>query len=271
MRRLFLTLLIVFGIVHLAAAQDIQTVLQTHAEEVAKPSRNSVGTVLDDLQALGAPGVLPFLENWQSKGVWQREADGLFFIATEADDTLSLTDIDSGAQSEVPAAGFTQLKPNGGVRRVIGTALVQFQLMDPDLRRRETAVASIARRPAAAQLEPLLASIEGEEDPTLRARKTQLSIFLSARFADTTEARIAAIDSLATDTSVEARAVLNQILSTKSGVAETLPEDANIARILTPGEALTADEAYTRLVEAELAPPRTPPDAIRAALEANIT
>ncbi|MEM9793745.1 MAG: urea ABC transporter permease subunit UrtB [Pseudomonadota bacterium] len=270
MCRLLLALMMTLGIALPAASQDLQTALQTHAEEVAKPSRNSVGPVLDDLIALGTPGVATFLENWQSKGVWQRQSDGLFFIATEADKTLSLTDIDSGTQSEAPAAEFKQLKPNGGVRRVIGTALVQFQLMDPELSRRQTAVASIARRPSAAQLAPLLASIDAEADAALRVRKIQLGNFLSARFADAPEERIAAIDSLAADTSVEARAVLNRILDTEAQVSESLPEDANIARILEPGQDLTLEAAYARLVEAELAPLPIVPDAIRATLEANI-
>ncbi len=134
---------------------------------------------------------------------------------------------------------------------MIGTALVQFQLTDPDLARRETAVASIARSPEADQLAPLQASIAGETDPALKARKTQLANFLSARFADAPADRIAAIDSLSADTSVEARSVLNQILTVRSGVAATAPE-GNIARILDPTQ--TPDASYATLVEAELAP-----------------
>ncbi len=254
-------------------AQDLQTLLQTHADEVAKPSRRSVGVVLEDLVASGLPSVPVFLERWQGKEVWQRDTDGLFFYAEKQEDsTFRLTDVSNGAAAgTAPAGSLTQLKPNGGVRRVIATALVQFQLLDPSLARRTIAVESIARRPSAEQLAPLLASVEDEADPTLRARKIQLANFLSARFAETPEARIAAIDSLATDTSVEARAMLNQILATSSQVAQVLPEDANVARILTPGTAdLSVDVAYERLVAAELAPPPTPPVMIRETLAAHI-
>ncbi|WP_299414746.1 urea ABC transporter permease subunit UrtB [uncultured Sulfitobacter sp.] len=249
-----------------AFAQTLQPILQTHAAEIAKPSRGSVSETLDAIAASGLPQVTTFLEQWSEKNVWQRN-DGLFFIGTEADGTLSLTDVDTQAASTAPKSEFKQLKPNGGVRRLIGTTLVQFQLTDPDLTRRETAVASIARRPEAAQLAPLLASIDPEVDPALKARKVQLANFLSARFATEPSMRIAAIDSLSTDTSVEARAVLNQILTTTNGVSAQKP-NSNIAAILDP--MVTPDASYAQLVAADLAPPKQTPADIRKALEANI-
>lgn len=266
MRHVFLALIMLFGATLAASAQTLQSILQSHVEEIASPSRNSVGVALDDLVASGLPQVTDFLEQWVEKNVWQ-SGDGTFFIAAETDNVLTLTDIDTGEQRTAPAEGFTQLKPNGGVRRVIGTALVQFQLSDPDLTRRETAVASIARRPEAAQMAPLLASIDGETDAALKTRKIQLANLLSARFAQTPTDRIAAIDSLATDTSVEVRAVLNQILSTSSGVALSEP-DSNTAAIIDPF--LEPDVSYATLVEAGLAPARQTAAEIKGALEANI-
>ena len=266
MRHVFLALIMLFGATLAASAQTLQSILQSHVEEIASPSRNSVGVALDDLVASGLPQVIDFLEQWVEKNVWQR-GDGTFFIAAETDNVLTLTDIDTGEQRTAPAEGFKQLKPNGGVRRVIGTALVQFQLSDPDLTRRETAVASIARRPEAAQMAPLLASIDGETDAALKTRKIQLANLLSARFAQTPTDRIAAIDSLATDTSVEVRAVLNQILSTSSGVALSEP-DSNTAAIIDPF--LEPDVSYATLVEAGLAPARQTAAEIKGALEANI-
>lgn len=266
MRRVLLAIALCCGSVFSASAQDLQQLLQVHADEVSKPSRRSVGVLLADLSASGLPQVSGFLEEWAARNVWKRD-DGLFFIAEADGDDLALTDIDTGAQSVAPKSGFTNLKPNGGVRRVIGTALVQFQLEDPDLTRRETAVASIARRPDASQLGPLLASIEGEPDAALKARKSQLANFLTARFGETSEDRITAISSLSEDTSVEARSVLNQILTVETGVSPSEPS-GNIARILDPMEA--PDAFYTQLVEAQFAPPRTPPQTIRAALERHV-
>ena len=267
MRCILLAIALICGTHLPASAQNLQALLQTHAAEITKPSRKTVSTALDDLAASGLPQVPVFLEQWSDKNIWKR-GDGTFFIGTASGDTLALTDVDSGATSRAPKDGFTQLKPNGGVRRVIGTALVQFQLNDPDVARRATAVESIARKPEAAQLAPLRASIDGEANAALKARKIQLTRFLTARFANDPEPRISAIQSLATDTSVEARSVLNQILSTTSGVGLTLPE-GNIAGTSDPLEA--PDAFYSLLVDAGFAPPRTPAPAIRAGLEANIT
>ncbi|PRZ41843.1 amino acid/amide ABC transporter membrane protein 1 (HAAT family) [Tritonibacter scottomollicae] len=267
MIRVLLSLVWLVVTVGLAAAQDLQSVLQTHAEEVASPSRNSVSVVLDDLADLGSPQVSVFLEQWAERNIWQDDATSLFYIGAEDGDAIALTDLDSGEQSTAASDGYTQIRPNGGVRRVIGSALVQFQLTDPDPDRRRSALESIGRRADASQLPLLEASLEGEADPDIRARKVQLINFLIARFGEDTADRVVAIESLSSDTSVEARAVLSQILSTSTDVTDGEPS-GNIARVLDS----SSDPAafYSELVEADLAPPLVSPGDIRAALEANI-
>ena len=113
MRRLLFSLAWVVAFANSAIAQDLQTILQTHAEEVAKPSRNSVGVVLQDLEASGLPQVSVFLEQWAERNIWQNDDNNLFFIGVENDDTLTLTDVDSGEETSAPSDGFTQLRPNG--------------------------------------------------------------------------------------------------------------------------------------------------------------
>ena len=254
------------------AAQTLQDILQLHQEEVAKPSRNSVGVVLDDLVASGLPEVATFLERWQAREVWMRSADGLFFYVEELeDDTLRLIDISTLDETAiVPEDDAEQIRPNGGVRREIGTALVQFQLSDPDPDRRLVALEAIARDMSAELIAPLLASIETETDPDILARKETLAGLLLAEFGEETDARVAAIEGLAGSIAVETRGVLNRILDTDRAVAARLPEDANIAAVLEVGQDITAAEAYDLLVEAGLAPPRIGEDAVRQALAAHI-
>ncbi|KAA9007977.1 urea ABC transporter permease subunit UrtB [Histidinibacterium aquaticum] len=271
MLRLLKTLSVLLLLPLAAAAQDLQSILQTHAEEAASPSRQSVGTMLDDLASSGLPEVANFLEAYQDRDVWQRTTDGLFFYAEETEDDLyTLTDISTGEEvGTAPASEMEQVRPNGGVRREIAGALVAFQLSDPDIDRRRTAVEAIARSPSPDQIEPLRRSIEGEADPALLDRKQELASILLALYGEDSEARIEAIGALSGELSVEARSVLNQILSTEQGVAPELPE-ANIARVLVPGRQLTEAEAYARLVEEDLAPPAPTDDDIRNALAANI-
>ena len=115
-------------------------------------------------------------------------------------------------------------------------------------------------------MEALRQEIRG--DAALKARKIQLANFLSARFAKDPQDRIAAISSLSTDTSVEARAVLNQILTKSIGVASVAPK-GNIAAIIDP--MMSPDSSYKALVDAKLAPPQQTVSDIRKALEARIT
>ncbi|SIT83990.1 amino acid/amide ABC transporter membrane protein 1, HAAT family [Yoonia rosea] len=252
-------------------AQTLQDILQTHQGEVLSPGRQSVGVVLDDLVASGLPQALPFLEAWRDREIVQRDSDGLFFRAVEEDDAITLVDLDTNTTITVANDdGLSEARPNGGVRRAIGDALVQFQLSDPDITKRQAAVDAIARSMDASQLGPLQASIAGEPDPTLKETKERLAGMLAVLFGDTQEARIAAIAGMADDLSVDVRAVLNTVLSTQPKVAVALPDDANVAQVLTIGADLTAQDAYDRLVAAELAPPLVTSPQIREALVANI-
>jgi urea transport system permease protein len=252
-------------------AQTLQDILQTHQDEVLSPGRQSVGVVLDDLVASGLPQALPFLEAWRDREIVQRDSDGLFFRAIEEDDAITLVDLDTGTTTTVANDdGLTEARPNGGVRRAIGDALVQFQLSDPDITKRQAAVDAIARSMDASQLGPLQASIAGEPDPSLKDTKERLAGMLAVLFGETQEVRIAAIAGMADDLSVDVRAVLNTVLSSQPQVAVALPDDANVAQLLTVGVDLSAQEAYDRLVAAELAPPLVTKAEIRDALVANI-
>ncbi|ETX13250.1 branched-chain amino acid ABC transporter permease [Roseivivax halodurans JCM 10272] len=256
-----------------AVAQDsqLQAILQTHADEVADPGRRSVGPLIDDLAASGLPGIARFLDRWSNKQVFLNAGDGLFYYGARDGETFALRDIASDEPvGTAPASALEEIRPNGGVRRVIGSALVQFQLSDPDRATRVDALDALARRPAADQLEPLRASIEGEPDPALKARKERLAGLLTARFGEGTETRVAAIEDLADATDIETRAGLNRILASRSEVAETLPEGVNLARVLEIGPDLSEADAYSRLVDDGLAPAPVTNAEVKTALTANI-
>ncbi|MFZ7091766.1 urea ABC transporter permease subunit UrtB [Primorskyibacter sp. 2E233] len=258
-------LLVLTGLSAPAKAQELQTLLQKHADEVAKPGRQTVSVVINDLMLSGLPQVQVFLERWQAREVVQDTATGLFYYEGDP-----VTDVDSGEAVDLGDADLDAIKPNGGVRKAIGGALVQFQLSDPDSAKRREALDAIARAPSGDQIAPLEASLAGETDPDILLRKQGVVDMLKARYGETTKIRVAAIENLAGGLSVEARATLNQILTTSAGVGTEIPENANIARILTPGTDLTEVEAYGRLVDAGLATARISNAAIKEALAANI-
>ena len=251
-----------------ASAQTLQDLLQADPEAISEPSRRTVGEVLDVLVASGLPEVPLFLERWQGKQVVRRDSDGLFFFAEPEGEDHLLLDVSSGEEvGRADSQEVTEIKPNAGVRGVIGSALIEFQLSDPDPVRRLAALDAIAADPEPEHLAPLRESMTGEEDPGLLARKRRLEALLAASFEEDREARLDAIAALGSDIAVESRAVLNRILATRPEVAPVIPEGANVARILSPGsDDLPREAAYAMLVEAGLAPPRVGDDAIRNAL-----
>ncbi|SUZ30424.1 High-affinity branched-chain amino acid transport system permease protein LivH [Roseibaca ekhonensis] len=255
-----------------AVAQDtLQPLLQQYAEELASPSRRSFGAVADALLADGRPGAADFLRRYEAREVVQRPEDGLFFYAEDAGDLVRLIDVDTGAAvADVSSRDVDQIRANAGVRRVIAAALVPFELNAPERARREAALDAISRSAEASQIAPLADSIAQEPDPDLKTRKERLFLLLTAQFGAERAERLEAIAALGGDTSIEARGVLNQLTATRTEVAPSLPESANIARVLTVGEDLTQAEAYADLVDAGLAEPAQTPSELRAVLAENI-
>ena len=244
-----------------AAAQeapwDLQPLLQTYQDDIANPSRQTIGPVIAQLLDSGHPGIADFLRKWEEREVYVRPEDGQFFYAEEAGGDLRLIDIDSGeAVDVVGSRAVDQIRPNAGVRRELAAALVPVELTAPEPARRQAALDAILRSSDPSQIAPLADSIDSETEPGLKTRKKRLLALLTAQFGATKSDRLDAIAALAGDISIEARSVLNQLTATRDGVAETLPEDANIAGVLEVGRDITESQAHDRLVAEDLAPPR---------------
>lgn len=110
-----------------ARAQDggapLQTLLQANADAVANPSRGTVDGLLQALQESDLPTVPGFLERWRDRGVYLRASDRLFYYASASEGGFVVTDIDSGADlGRAESVDMTELRPNAGVRRAIGSA-----------------------------------------------------------------------------------------------------------------------------------------------------
>ncbi|WP_170552895.1 urea ABC transporter permease subunit UrtB [Ruegeria atlantica] len=275
MFRLFLASLAILFACLPANAQEagLEPILQSHQEIIAKSSRKTIKPAIDAITASGLPQAQVMLETWAAKDMWMRKSDGLFFAGKKVEGrSYELTDFDTGEViGTYEKSDLKQLKPNSGVRAMIGTALVQYLLTDQDRKRRLAALQSIQRDPEGALLEPLRASIEDETDADLKAQKQRLERLLTIGYDADTAARVAAVEEMSNDLGVDVRAALNPLVVTTQMVAPNLPTDENIAVVLEPGsEALSRDEAYDLLVASNLAAPRVSQDDIRTALSANI-
>jgi len=239
-----------------AFSTDLQPILQENAKSIERPSRKTVGSIIDTLFASGAEGVPAFLSHWRNKEIWLRREDGLFFVGPNTHGDIELKNIDTGAsEGTYSSRDLKQVKPNSGVRSVIGAALVRFQLSDPDPDVRASAIETLERRSNDSQLEPLRASIEMETLPELKARKTRLEGLLTIAYGATSKERVEAINRFKGDTNIDVRAALNPLLVTRTEVAKNLPKDVNIARKHVVGRDITADEAYKMLAAKGMAPP----------------
>ena len=248
----------------------VQQVLQTHAEAIRKSSRAMIGPAIDALASSGLADAQAVLQRWQIKEMWISDQTGLFVFAEEiTGGGLRLFDVAGGAEiGTAQKADYTQLKPNSGIRGMIGAALVQFQLNDPDPALRATALTAIERDANPSHLTALRATLATEADPVLRARKTRLERLLTIRFGASDDDRIAAIRGFSGDMGVDLRAALNPLVATQRDVANTLPQDA---RPLTPGsDALDRDVAYALLVSKGLSRPQIDAATLRQTLIANI-
>ncbi len=277
MARIFLatltmTLMLLFGALSATAqSPTIQSILQENEAIIAKSSRKTIEPAIDAIRDSGLSGARDVLEKWQAKELWQRKDDKQFFFARANEDkTYTLIDIETGADVEaVEKNTLKQIKPNSGIRAMIGAALVQFQLLADDPLVRSESLDAIQRDPNATHLPALRGAIDGETDPAIKERKERLLRLLTVQFETDPALRIDAIESLRGDLGVDARAALNPILATTRVAAIDRP-DGNPAAPLTVGKDLTEDEAYDLLVAADLALPVPTAAEMRAALSDNI-
>ena len=258
--------------------RTIQDVLQENGEIIAKGSRRSIGPAIDAIAGSGLPMAQTVLERYQEKELWIRESDGRFFYVEEGDDdTYTLIDIVSGEPAGTAGKReLDQLKPNSGIRGMVGAALVRFQLTDPDPAVRREALDAIGRDAEESHLAALRGAIENDPDPDIRAAKERLERLLTITYDPDPAARVAAIESFRGDLGVDVRATLNPLLSVRSAVLPASEDPAarrNVARemIPQPDTDFTPEAAYQMVVDEDLAPPLITRDARRAALAENIS
>jgi urea transport system permease protein len=271
-----LTIMVMLVIATLPVAAQtgqLQTILQENSKDVERASRKTISAVLDALLASGNENVPVLLENWQSKQLWMRKADGLFFyVLKPGAKPIELINIDSGVvEGTAEKSNLKELRPNSGVRSVMAAVLVQFQLKSRDATTRLGALSAIERSAEESHLIALRTAVANETDDAIRTKMQRLERLLTIQFDKQSTVRVEAIESFAGDTSLDVRAVLNPILITRTKVAESIPETDNLAKRLSVGSDIIHVDAYQMLVDSELAPARISKQARDAALVENIS
>ncbi|TNH39649.1 urea ABC transporter permease subunit UrtB [Paracoccus haeundaensis] len=241
----------------------LQAVIDANLDQIERPSRQTVGPLVDQIAATGPEG-LAMLQAWADRSLGLTETGQVLIMD---DDTAT----DAVTGDAVAGADPRMLRPNSGVRGVIEAALAAGALTDPDPARRAAALQSLERGAAPDQL-PLLRAALDDPDPVLAARKARLERLLTIQHDPDSAARVAAIEEMAGDVGLDFRAALNPLLVTRAVVAPDTPPGANVARELTPGDAgLSREAALAQLVQQDLLQPPLSGADQRAALAANIT
>lgn len=270
MKRLFYVLVALWAMCSAMplVATPLDDLLAEHQKIILKGSRKTVGTAIDALANSGIATAEQTLVQWRDKNLWYHKSESAFYHV-KGDGYF---DLNTGKRvGDFDKSAFKQLKPNSGVRGLISSALVAFQLTSSDITERKAAVTAIQRAPDAEHLALLQKTLEHETDPELRQQKSDLIELLSIQFAKTPEAQIQAIKAVSGSLSVEVRAQLNPLLQTTRKVAKTLPENTNIARVLTVGSKdFSEQEAFDLLIKNGLAEQGPDGAAIKTALGEHI-
>jgi urea transport system permease protein len=251
--------------------------VQFHFPDIAKGSVKTAPPIIEDIQnfgqSAGGDTAARFLTDWQNKDLWYRKADErIVTVETSDKKTYTLFDLESKASlGEAAKADIKQIKPNSGLRGLLGAALVASQLISDDIKVRTASLNSLARDPKPSHLNPLRLAISKESDADLIAQMTRLERLLTTQYDTDIAARVEAIESFRGDLGIDVRARLNPMLHTNLIASQTALEEGSFARKITPSEdGLTSAEAYAMLVDKGWAQANVPVQEQRKLLIAHI-
>ena len=254
-------------------AGPLTDAVEKHSPNIIKGSVKTAAPVIADILAVGTEEAQTFLANWQQKELWfVKETNQIVRVSTEDKKSYTLFDIETNASlGEASKKEIKQIKPNSGLRKMLGSSLVAGRLTSPDLKTRMAAIDALSRDPKAEHLGPLQQAISSEEIPSLRDKMLRLERLLTVQFGEDEAARVVAIESFAGEMTVEARGVLTALLSSKTMLATDVPDGANIAAELTPGsDLLSFEDASALLIDAGLVEPNPNAAERKQAISANL-
>ncbi|EBA04541.1 branched-chain amino acid ABC transporter, permease protein [Rhodobacterales bacterium HTCC2150] len=242
----------------MAAQSSFQDLVQSHASNIIKGSVKTAPPIITDIQNHGGDAAQAFLLAWQSKKLWYRRADKrLIFVEKINNESFVLLDLQTNAPIDHSTkAQIKQIKPNSGLRGLLGTALVSSQLISDNLDVRVASLKSLARDPKRTHLVPLRLAMSKETDTDMLAQMTRLERLLTMQYDTDVEARVSAITSFENDLGLDVRARLNPMLDTSLILSQSSPREGTFARMLVPGATvgLSVGQAYDMIVAKGWAP-----------------
>ena len=166
------------------AQSEFQSLVQSQASSIIKPSVKTAPNVIDVIQEFDSKISNNFLLAWQQKKLWYRRNDNsIFFVKGHTNSQYFIFDLVSNKNlGLVKKNTLKQIKPNSGVRKLIGSALVTSQLNSHLIKNRISSLESISRNPKAIHLNPLRAALSKESNKNLKIQMLRLERLLTVKY-----------------------------------------------------------------------------------------
>ena len=100
MIRLLLPLVLALCLALPGLAQTLPEILSAERAKIEKPSRQTIGPVIESIAAMGDPAAAVMLQAWADRGLGMRKADGALFLIARADAGWALTGLDGQAAGQ---------------------------------------------------------------------------------------------------------------------------------------------------------------------------
>ena len=187
-----------------AAADEAHPSFAAAVAELKDASYSRKAELIRELAEQRQAGTRELLAAVLDGHVYSRTGDGKVFIVAPGASGYALTDPLTGKGAGTEAEeGFEKVGINNALRRVLRSALAQFDLSSPDAGVRLTAVKEMLRSfdegagaPAAASTKTLLAAQLAKEHDASVKREIETGLALAALGDSSPQQRLAAIDSL---------------------------------------------------------------------------
>ena len=214
-----------------AAATPAASPFESAVADLPTASYGRKAELVHSLAELHQPGTRELLGALLEGNVYSRSSDGKVFIVAPVESGYVLTDPLTGkGAGTVPEEGFEKVGINNALRRVLRSALAQFDLSNPDKEVRLAAVKEMLRSfdegssssGAATVMTLLQTQLTKEKDASVR-REIQTGLALAALGTDVTgdgarEKRLAAIKSLSSSLNPD---VYNRLAALTDPAAES--------------------------------------------------
>ena len=223
------------------ASSEFIEILNKNAALIQKSSSKTVAPVLAEIQSYGTRLAADFLIGWKNKELFFiKESSRIIRVDSTGknEDGKKIVTISDAVTDEKLGTRLSkdvkQIKPNSGVRAKIASALVPVLLASENIQDRQEGLDTLSRDIKSSHLEPLKNAIAAERNEDLKTRMEQAYIYASITHGENEDEIENAIFSLRDNLSLEARAALNPLLSSRVEVGKQTDNSVNIARIIIP-------------------------------------